>query len=968
MIKSQMNRLTLIRRLLGLLLISTLFVGCGNLKGMISRTSPATLSFSPKILVLGETPVGVTRSPTVSWTESTTLDREISHYEARIYRAHDNTPVTDWFTISSGDFASGITLAKHIDYYFKLRAIDSDGNSGGEAQSSDWRTQVPTITLSDRTVDKFGVASITGALDTASSDDIHIDYSTADGTAVAGSDYKAVSLGSVVVPAGATSFTVPVTIFYDPLEGADKTLKAQTYQNDRAEFANLEALITIQGKASQEVFTQIVSSRVSNCALTTTGGVKCWGSSGSGEIGDNAGTARGALTPVMGLSSGVQRITAGLFGHLCALLTTGGVKCWGYGINGQLGYGDTFSLYSPTDVSGLSSGAVDITAGQMHTCALMNTGKIRCWGANNNGQFGSGSTSGTAALTPVEIDIGAGATQLAAGQQHTCALVSGGVKCWGENSDRRLGDGTNVDRPAPVTVIAAGSGVTSIAAGRAHTCALFASGELRCWGLGTLGQIGDGGGANRSTPVSITSLGTNVSAIGVGTDHTCAVLTGGNLRCWGANSNMQVNASTTTNVLSPTPVAGLSESVSAVSGGDGHTCATLVSGGVKCWGVRTDGVLGEGRVRDTMPFPYDILDYDSGVRDVSLFTHSACVLRTNGSVECWGTNLSGEVGNGTTDPQLTPLTVTGLSSGVTAISGSVEALDVHICAIVNGAAKCWGHNGFGKLGDNSNTSSPTPVDVEDLSSGVTSIAAGKDHSCAVVSGAAKCWGRNNFGQLGDSSNDGSHVPVQVTGLTSDVKQVSSSVSHACAVTNSGAAKCWGLNTSGQLGNNSTLSSNEPVDVVGLSSGVRMISAGESFTCALMETGGVKCWGSNSLGRLGNGGVFNSPVPVNVAGLSSGVREISSRGYSHSCALLETGTVKCWGSNSTGKLGSGALDTHTTPVDVVGLDSGIAKIQTSLLHSCAITFDGVLKCFGRSSTPIIGITEPIRAGPTAVQDP
>ena len=229
-----------------------------------------------------------------------------------------------------------------------------------------------------------------------------------------------------------------------------------------------------------------------------------------------------------------------------------------------------------------------------HTCAILNDGTARCWGANSSGQLGDGTTTDKA--LPTQVSGLSNAISITAGWDHTCALLNDGtVKCWGYNSIGQLGDGTTSNRLTPVSV----SGITnatSVAAGGAHTCALLSDGTARCWGWNYYGQLGDGTTTDRSTPVSVSGI-TNAISIVAGWDHTCALLNDGTVKCWGENNTGQLGDGTTTNRLTPVSVSGITNAISVVAGG-AHTCALLNDGTVKCWGRNNYGQLGDGTTTD----------------------------------------------------------------------------------------------------------------------------------------------------------------------------------------------------------------------------------------------------------------------------------------------------------------------------------------------------------------------------------
>lgn len=361
-----------------------------------------------------------------------------------------------------------------------------------------------------------------------------------------------------------------------------------------------------------------------------------------------------------------------------------------------------------------------------------------------------------------------------------------------------------------------------------------------------------------------------------------------------------------------------------------HSCA-LTQTGVKCWGFNFEGQLGNG-TNISRSLPVDVLGLSSGVKSIVSGWLHTCALTVEGGVKCWGGNGNNQLGNGADINSNIPVDVVGLSSGVKAIVSGL----FHTCALTtNDGVKCWGLNTNGELGDGTTLERSIPVTVVGLSSEVITFSAGGYHTCVImIGGEAKCWGNNYYGQLGDNTKINRAYPVDVTILPNNPTFLSQGIGHSCALDSSGGVKCWGGNISGQLGNGTTIDSMVPVNVVGLNEGVVNISSLNYHSCALTQSGGIKCWGSNQYGALGDGTTINRSVPVDVVGLSSGAAFVSSGGF-HTCGLLNIGELKCWGANFYGQLGDGTTISRAFPDTVIGV-IGIINPILDRINSFALS--------------------------------
>jgi alpha-tubulin suppressor-like RCC1 family protein len=366
--------------------------------------------------------------------------------------------------------------------------------------------------------------------------------------------------------------------------------------------------------------------------------------------------------------------------------------------------------------------ATSVSAGAYHTCALLSTGGVACWGYDGDGELGNGSAT-LNSLVPVQVTgLTAGVQAIAAGGNHTCAIVNGGVQCWGFNALGQLGNGSTTTSLVPVQVTGLTSGVQAIAAGADHTCALVGGG-VWCWGSNANGQVGEGTTVNRLVPVQVTGLASGAQAVAAGAVHSCAVVQNG-AQCWGGNHVGQLGNGSMTQSLVPSQVSGLTSGVQAVAAGSLHTCA-LVNGGVQCWGYNERGQLGNGSTTTTSAVPTQVSGITTGAQLVAAGGDHACAL-ISGAAQCWGYNASGELGNGTTIEELVPVPVSGLSSGVGVIAGGAA----HTCAVVSGGVLCWGYNGDGELGDGTTTFSTVPVTVAAGALGGPGAACTAPNQCA----------------------------------------------------------------------------------------------------------------------------------------------------------------------------------------------------------------------------------------------
>jgi alpha-tubulin suppressor-like RCC1 family protein len=646
-----------------------------------------------------------------------------------------------------------------------------------------------------------------------------------------------------------------------------------------------------------EIFTDISAGYNHSCAIKAGGSAFCWGQNFYGQVGSGAFSVVSSVTAVFGLNSGVRTISAGNK-FTCALVGDK-PKCWGTNSHGELGNGTLTNSLVPIDTITLTSGVIKIQASNGFACALRNSGIVYCWGQNDQGQLGNGTTTDSSTPTPI---LGlTSISDFSLGETWGCATNASGMKCWGTNNEAGLGIASVFSSSTPVSITGVSSIVTNITLGKSHAC-FSNAGNFNCWGRNDLGQFGNGMTSLilQATPVAVPAI-TNVAQISSGKNSTCMVNTSNSSSCWGSNANNALGIGTMVDAAIPVTGSGLTGTPLAVSVGS-TTCVTMSDGTNQCWGQGSDHQIGDGNARDSSS---PVATTVSTSTSISTGELSACSVNS-GLIACWGLNLNLRLGRPAVVINSNGTNVQGITSLATGIH--VSKTGRHACAIVNGGVKCWGNNQASQLGipfANDDEDVATFVTGIGAGSGATKVVSGNLHSCSLVSGAVKCWGNNNLFQLG-KGNDNTPELAPITIIASGATDLSTGGNYTCAVV-SAALKCWGnLTIYGTM--------KSPTIHPDLTSNVVAVASGEFHTCVIMNTGSVRCFGAMDGGRLGNNlATGDSLTSVAVTGIAAATAIDASS--SHTCAIDGT-AVKCWGFNYFGGINDGTSFATTTPVSPI----------------------------------------------------
>lgn len=538
----------------------------------------------------------------------------------------------------------------------------------------------------------------------------------------------------------------------------------------------------------------------------------------------------------------------------------------------------------------------------------------------------------------------------------------------------------------------------SLSVGSSHACAIAADNMAYCWGNNYNGQLGDGTTTNSSRPVKVTTSGVlankSFRAIAAGSGHTCAIASDNLAYCWGFGGGIWAGASPLGNNSSnnsSVPVAVTTsgvlnnKTIREIGSGTNFSCVIASDELPYCWGSGFSGSLGYGSTNGTtVPVAVTTSGALSGKKSMKLSVGdlTACVVASDYRAYCWGNNgSSGIMGTGSTSPSQYDVPVASATAGALSgkMIGSISTGGYLTCAVSSdNLPYCWGGNYSGQIGNNSTTSSPSPIALGSYGalSGKTvqMIDAGSNyyaHTCGIASDSkAYCWGSNSNGQLGDGSTTDRLVPVAVqqgvmpAGMT--LSQIGAGDGFTCAMSSEGEVYCWGENWSGQLGNGTMSDSSLPVQVRGINDNaprptLKIIEAIGLHSCGLGSDLKAYCWGYGANGQLGDdqgGSTQYSPVSVVQGALpASGVFRQLTGSTQGTCGIASNDRAYCWGRNSAGGLGDGSTTSRFTPTAVaqgaLPADRSIRQINGGDGHTCAIAFNERAYCWGNNNFGQVG---------------
>ena len=715
------------------------------------------------------------------------------------------------------------------------------------------------------------------------------------------------------------------------------------------------------------------------CAVDT-GACTYKASADGGVCGVGSVCTAGSCAPIKG---GWAKAIHGSPGadHFCVTTQAGELACFGANSQGQIGNNSTSSQSSPVKVEGPTK-VVRVALGSDHTCAQGGQGEVWCWGDNQFNVIHSEST--TDALKPVAVKSLTGASDLCAGSDFTCAILAGKAWCLGFNGQGQLGDGTLDNAKAPVAVKLA-SEPTSLRCGTGSACARTSDGAVWCWGANFDKQVSGTAPSSVPVPVVRSASGTADAVGGAALTHCWALF--GKAWCAGDNGSGQLGDGTTTDSGEPLEVK-IDAALVKIVGGSANLAALTSAGHIHTIGNNTYGALVDGTSNSRKTW-LNVTPVGKTYVDVAMTRFATCALSPAGTIECGGDGFYGQLGNGGTNGQtafgatLVPCDgdaacddgskcTTEVCDGTkkTCTYGAKACDDANLCTIADFCEATTGDckPGTAKTCDDKNECTADSCDPKTGACGYKAIQ-GCQISCKSnvdcpeapdACGSYACVGNSNAKCVLQDKNNGAVCDVGKTcgggkcaspakGWAKQLSSFSYFATFVCAAQNDGLVSCWGHNSDGQLGDGSSTNRSQPVLVKNIDK-VQQVAAGYRHACAIRDAGKVACWGQNSFGQTGNGIASSTDVMAPVDTGLEGATSVCA-GYGHSCAVTQDGSVHCWGRSSQGTLGNGktstsSLDYVTKPAKVPGV-AGAVEVGCGYDWTCARTSDGDVYCWGDS---------------------
>jgi alpha-tubulin suppressor-like RCC1 family protein len=687
-------------------------------------------------------------------------------------------------------------------------------------------------------------------------------------------------------------------------------------------------------------------------AIDNSGGLYVWGVNTLSQLGLNhtywgGGTA--ASTPgQVAYSNNWSDVSINAV-HGLGRQTDGTLWSWGLGTNGQLGLNDTTTRVSPIQIGTLTNWS-KISVGASHSMAIKTDGTLWAWGFNTNGQLGN------EPITPTRLNLDSW-SDTDAGSSYTMGIKGDGTLWgWGLGTTGQLGI------PIPVSPIQIGVDTdwTKISAGTSYTMAIKTDGTLWAWGENAQGQLGDGTVISRSSPVQIGTR-TDWSKVSAGATsthaHTAAIRTDGTLWVWGSNSSGQLGQNNVILRSSPVQVGTLTGweyvDVSKLSIG-GFTVAKRTDGTLWSWGYNlTYGTLGiNNLINRSSPVQIGTLsNWDKfAVGNVNTYA-----IKTDGTLWSWGWGLGGSIGDNTIVNKSSPVQIGTLTDWLYVDAGSNPLL-----IKTDGTLWVWGFGDSGRLGENNTVNRSSPIQIGTDTNWVSGGCGSQNNYAIKSNGTLWAWGLNTVGQLGDGTLISKSSPVQIGTLTNWSKIEGGSYSaggshHAIGLKTDGTLWGWGLNSSGQLGLNNTLSYNatgysSPTQVGTINTWSK-VSTANAFTIGRRTDGTLWSWGLGTTGQLGDGTVVTKSSPIQIGTRTDWSSNFSTFN-SHTMAITTGGSLYGWGSNANGELGQTNIINRSSPVQV-GTLTNWSTVSVGGNHSLSIKTDGTLWSWGLGTSGQLG---------------